>query len=177
MTRRGCFWATAFLLSATASHSDPVSDIVEHVDCYPRGLDLIGAGQDADGVEIWNSCYAEDFSFTLDLGWGAPTVCSASECQLPGDTSIMRRANFARSVYDRAGFTSTEHSLANTSVVLTGSDAAEATSDITAVHFGAGGSVVTGYGHWSVTLSNTADGWRINDETLTITRTERENQE
>lgn len=175
MTRRGSFLATVFVLSATVAHSDPVSDIVEHVNCYPRGLDLIGAGQDAEGVEVWNACYVEDFSFTLDLGWGAPTVCTASACQLPGDTSIARRANFARGVYDQAGFTSTEHSLENTSVELIGSDTAEATSDITAVHFGAGGSVVTGYGQWSVTLSQTSDGWRITDETLTITRSEREN--
>lgn len=158
------------LLTAPVALADSAAEITDHVTCYPRGLDMIGAGQNSDGVAVWRSCYLENFSFTLDLGWGAPTICTPSECQLPGETAIDRRAAFARSVYDRAGFTRTEHSLDNSNVIFSSPETANLTSDITAIHFGSGGSTVTGYGQWSVTLTNTEDGWRITDETLRIMR-------
>lgn len=161
------------LLAAPVAYADTASEIVDHVTCYPRGLDLIGAGQDSEGLKVWQNCYVEDFSFTLDLRWGAPTICMPSECQLPGDTAIDRRAGFARSIYDQAGFTGTEHTLDEVNVTLIDETTADVTTKITAVHFGAGESIVTGYGEWSVTLEMTDDGWRITDETLRITETQR----
>ena len=158
------FWPSL----ALSDPGDPGFAIMNHVSCYPRGLDAIGGGDDAAGIAIWNSCFAPDYGFKLELGWGAPTECRGDACRLPGDTAIEKRAAFARSIYDRAGFTRTHHSLANVSVAMTKDTAADVTAHVTAVHFAEGGAVTTGYGLWSVSLEMTDQGWRITDETLQI---------
>lgn len=161
------------LQAAHVANADTATEIADHVSCYTRGLDLIGAGQEGEGVKVWQSCYVENFSFSLDLGWGTPTICTPSDCSLPGETAIDRRAGFARNVYDQAGFTGTEHTLDEINVTLKDQKTAAVTTKITAVHFVADGSTVTGYGEWSVKLEMTDDGWRITDETLRIIETKR----
>src|SRR5947209_5585889 len=66
--------------------------ILNHISCYPFGLDRIGRGETAAGIEEWRNCFAADFKFSVFLGFGQPTECPGDKCELPGVNSIEKRA-------------------------------------------------------------------------------------
>jgi hypothetical protein len=141
---------------------------LNHITCYPFGLDRIGAGDTAGGTEAWKQCFTPDYKFTVFLGFGEPTVCPGEKCTLPGANSIEKRAALARKIYDSAGYVRTSHHLTNQTVTPTGPDSQHVKSYISAWHVKQDGSIVTGVGTWEVDLARHGDGWLITDENLTI---------
>ena len=61
---------------------------LNHVSCYPFGLDMIGANNVQAGIDAWNQCFTPDFKFTVSLGFGTPTECPGEKCTLQGANSI-----------------------------------------------------------------------------------------
>ena len=141
---------------------------LNHVTCYPFGLDMIGAGNTQAGSEAWKQCFAPDFKFTVFLGFGEPTECPGATCTLAGTNSIEKRAALARRIYDAAGYVRTSHHLTNLTVTPTGADSQHVKTYISAWHVKQDGSIVTGVGTWEVDLARSGAGWLITDEKLTI---------
>jgi hypothetical protein len=141
---------------------------LNHISCYPFGLDMIGAGNTQAGIDAWKQCFAPDYRFAVFLGFGEPTECPGEKCTLPGANSIEKRAAFARGVYDRAGYVRTSHHLTNPTVTATGPDTQHVKSYISAWHIKQDGSIVTGVGVWEVDLARKGEGWLISTEKLTI---------
>jgi hypothetical protein len=157
--------------SAQAQEMRRLSDhlgVLNHVTCYPFGLDQIGRGDTAAGIEEWKKCFAPDYKFSVFLGFGQPTECPGEKCQLPGANSIEKRAAFARSIYDKAGYVRTSHQLSNQTVSFTGADSVHVKSYISAWHIKDDGSIVTGVGVWEVDLARAGEGWLIANEKLSI---------
>ena len=141
---------------------------LNHITCYPFGLDMIGAGNTQAGIDAWKQCFAPDFKFTVFLGFGEPTECPGEKCTLAGANSIEKRAALARSIYEKAGYVRTSHHLTNPMVTVTGSDSQHVKTYISAWHMKPDGSIVTGVGVWEVDLARKGDGWLISTEKLTI---------
>ena len=164
----------AFMLASTAQAQDVkrLSDhlgALNHISCYPFGLDMIGANNVQAGTDAWKQCFAPDFKFTVFLGFGTPTECPGEKCTLQGATSIEKRAALARGIYERAGYIRTNHQLSNSTVTPTGADTQHVKSYISAWHIKEDGSIVTGVGVWEVDLTRNGNGWLISTEKLTIT--------
>jgi hypothetical protein len=160
-----------FAVPAQAQDMRRLSDhlgALNHISCYPFGLDMIGAGNTQAGIDAWKQCFAPDYRFTVFLGFGEPTECPGDKCTLPGADSIEKRAAFARAVYDKAGYVRTSHHLANQTVTATGPDTQHVKSYISAWHIRQDGSIVTGVGVWEVDLARKGEGWLISTEKLTI---------
>jgi len=156
---------------ASAQDTKRLSDqlsALNHVNCYPFGLDEIGHGDSAAGIEIWKKCFASDYKFSVYLGFGQPTECPGDKCELPGLTSIEKRAAFARGIYDKAGYVRTSHQLTNQTVSFAGVDSLHVKSYISAWHMKNDGSIVTGVGTWDVDLARNGEGWLISNEKLVI---------
>jgi hypothetical protein len=145
--------------AAPSSRATDHLDILNHVSCYPFGLDQIGRGDVPGGTETWKQCFTEDYQFSLFLGFGERTV----------DRSIDKRVAFARRIYESQGYVRTSHHLANQRVTFTDSAQAQVSSYVTAWHMKQDGSIVTAVGTWDVTVARTGAGWRITQENLTIT--------
>jgi hypothetical protein len=141
---------------------------LNHITCYPFGLDQIGRGETAAGIEEWKKCFAPDYKFSVFVGFGQPTVCPGEKCELPGGTSIEKRAALARGIYDKAGYVRTSHQLSNQTVSFSGADGVHVKSYISAWHVKDDGSIVTGVGVWEVDLARNGDGWLIANEKLSI---------
>jgi hypothetical protein len=157
--------------TAAAQDLRRVSDhlaALNHITCYPFGLDQIGRGDKAAGIEEWMKCFAPDFKFSVFLGFGQPTVCPGEKCELPGANSIEKRAALARGIYDKAGYVRTSHQLSNQTVSFTGADSVHVKSYLSAWHIKEDGSIVTGVGVWEVDLARAGTGWLITDEKLSI---------
>jgi len=144
---------------ASSSRAADHLEILNHVSCYPFGLDQIGRGDVAGGTETWKQCFAEGYEFSIFLGFGERTV----------QRGIDARVAFARRIYESQGYVRTSHHLANQRVTFTHANQASVRSNITAWHMKQDGSIVTGVGQWDVTVMHTAAGWRITQENLTIT--------
>jgi len=141
---------------------------LNHVTCYPFGLDEIGRGDSDAGLEIWKKCFMPDYKFSVFLGFGQPTECPGEKCELPGATSIEKRAAFARGIYEKAGYVRTSHQLANQTVSFNGPESVHVKSYISAWHIKGDGSIVTGVGTWDVDLARSGSGWLISNEKLVI---------
>lgn len=118
---------TALAIAAPAAAQDArqLADhlgALNHISCYPFGLDMIGAGDTQGGMEAWKKCFAPEYKFTVFLGFGEPTVCPGEKCTLSGANSIEKRAAFARRIYDNAGYVRTSHHLANQTMTPIGPD-------------------------------------------------------
>jgi SnoaL-like domain len=168
--------ALVLLVAGVAAHAEAqqppaVADhlgALNHVSCYPFGLDMIGRGETQAGIDAWKQCFAPDFKFTVSLGFGEPTECPGEKCTLAGANSIEKRATFARRIYDSAGYVRTSHQLSNQMVTATGADTLHVKSYISAWHIKGDGSIVTGVGVWEVDLARNGQGWLITSEKLTI---------
>ncbi|MFI5002076.1 MAG: nuclear transport factor 2 family protein [Reyranellales bacterium] len=140
---------------------------LNHVSCYPFGLDLIGRGDTAAGIEAWKQCFAPDYKFSVFLGFDQPIECPGEKCTVAGATSIEKRAALARRIYDKAGYVRTSNHLTNETVTVTGPNELHVKCYISAWHFRKGG-VDTGVGVWEVDLVRAGTGWLISNEKLTI---------
>ena len=164
--------AVIFVSTAQAQDVKRLSDhlgALNHVSCYPFGLDMIGANNVQAGIDAWKQCFTPDFKFTVSLGFGTPTECPGEKCTLQGANSIEKRVALARGIYERAGYVRTNHQLSNSTVTPTGPDSQKVKSYLSAWHMKEDGSIVTGVGVWEVDLTRNGNGWLISTEKLTIT--------
>jgi len=161
----------ALALPAGAQDTKRLADhlsALNHVSCYPFGLDEIGRGETQAGIELWKKCFAPTYTFSVFIGFGQPTECPGDKCELPGATSIDKRAALARGLYDKAGYVRTSHQLTNQTVSFTGADTVHVKCYLSAWHMKTDGSIVTGVGTWDVDLARNGEGWLISNEKLVI---------
>lgn len=161
-----CFGVTSVAVAQTALDYEAVRN---HVTCYPFGIDKIGQGKMEEGTAIWNSCFTTDFNFRIYLGYGEPIVCPGEKCALPEKmNSIEKRAEFAKNTFERAKFVKTSHHLTNVTISFENPNLASVKAYIQAWHWRGDGSAIIAPGEWDVKVSRTAEGWRINEESLSI---------
>ena len=78
---------TAAILAAPAAFADTpfegyaetYAEVVNHVACFPHGIDMISAGDVDGGMAIWSECWGEDLVSRLNFV-GASIVCPGEEC-------------------------------------------------------------------------------------------------
>lgn len=163
----GCDEDTTGDSGSVQDSEDARLSVLLHASCFPTGLDKISAGDVDAGREDWASCFAEDYEFSLDFGFGDPIVCTAEDCAPEGETSIDKRIGVGLGIYNSAGFVGTHHTLDNPDVTLQSETEATFASKLTSVHWTADGTVVIGYGTWTAEMSRSEDGeWRIVEETI-----------
>jgi hypothetical protein len=159
----------ASVAGAQAQTLSADSEVRNQITCYPFGIDKIGKGEQEAGVEVWKSCFAPDFEFSLFIGRGAPTNCPGPSCPFPKEMStIEMRAAFAKRAFDGGGFVKTSHHLTNMSVSFPSADKASVNSYVQAWHWKADGTVVVAPGTWDVELARSEGKWRITREKLSV---------
>ena len=136
--------AVAFILIAFATvaatnnnRSNPQATIqIQQVtNCFPYGIDAIGAGDFDGGLAIWEGCLADDFSFAFSFGPGSPLIeCPSPDCPIQEFSSRAElRALFAQVAFEASGYTATHHNLTNVNVDVNGRNA-QVRAYITAWH-------------------------------------------
>jgi hypothetical protein len=43
-------------------YAETYAEVVNHVACFPHGIDMISAGDVEGGMAIWNECWGEDLN-------------------------------------------------------------------------------------------------------------------
>jgi hypothetical protein len=175
--RLSILFASAILLWACSAHSTQAADVKadvyeqvrDHVTCYPFGLDKIGAGDVAAGKEIWQGCFAKDYTFTISIPGMAVVVCPGEKCPLPKEMdSVSMRAACARHAYDLFKFIRTNHHLTNITITSATDDRAEVKSYLMAWHQRMDHSVLVSTADWDVTVAKNDGKWLISRENLKI---------
>ena len=151
-------------------YTDTYVEVVNHVACFPHGIDMIGRGDFEGGMEVWNDCWGEDLVSRLGFV-GAELVCPGEGCAaFLGDEPDLRgpamRAALARNGFAFMKLHGTHHQLDTLHVEFDGPKNATVSGMITASHFSDHQGPETHFIHWTGTLVDTADGWRITEEIL-----------
>ena len=60
-------------------YADTYAKVVNHVSCFPHGIDMISAGDVDGGMAIWDECWGEDLISRLNFV-SASIVCPGDQC-------------------------------------------------------------------------------------------------
>ena len=168
--------ATALIAASPAAadepfegYADTYAEVVNHVACFPHGIDKISAGDVDGGMAIWNTCWGEDLVSRLNFV-GASIICPGEQCAFLASQPELRgpamRGALAQMGFQMAKFTSTHHQLDTLMVDFDGPKNATVSGMITATHFSDHQGPETHFIHWTGTLVDTENGWRITEEDL-----------
>lgn len=150
-------------------YADTYAEVVNHVACFPHGIDKISAGDVVGGMAIWNECWGEDLISRLNFV-SASIVCPGEQCAFlasqPDLKGAAMRGALAQMGFSMAKFTSTHHQLDTLQVEFDGPTNATVSGMITATHFSDHQGPETHFIHWTGTLVDTDQGWRITEEDL-----------
>lgn len=151
------------------NYADTYTEVVNHVACFPHGIDMISAGDVDGGMAIWKECWGEDLQSRLNFV-GASIVCPGEQCMFLAEQPNLRgaemRGALAQMGFKMAKFTKTHHQLDTLSVEFDGPKNATVSGMITATHFSDHQGPETHFIHWTGTLVDTDKGWRITEEDL-----------
>jgi hypothetical protein len=177
MERLSMLFASVMLLWVGSAHSteaanvkpDVYEQVRDHVTCYPFGIDKIGAGDVAAGKEVWKSCFAKDYTFTISIPGMDTVVCPGEKCPLPKEMdSVSMRVAFARHAFDLFKITRTNHHLTNITITSASEDRAEVKSYLMAWHQLMDHSVLVSTADWDVAVAKNDGKWLISRENLKI---------
>lgn len=150
-------------------YAETYAEVVNHVACFPHGIDMISAGDVEGGMAIWNECWGEDLISRLNFV-SASIVCPGENCAFLASQPDLRGADMrgalARMGFQMAKFTATHHQLDTLKVSFDGPKNATVSGMITATHFSDHQGPETHFIHWTGKLVDTDDGWRITEEDL-----------
>jgi hypothetical protein len=164
---------TPFALADDApfeGYADTYAEVVNHVSCFPHGIDKIGSGDMEGGMEIWNKCWGKDLVSRLNFVQ-ASIVCPGEECKFLADQPDLRgpdmRAAIVKKGFALSKFTKSHHQLDTLNVKFDDPKHATVSGKITATHFSDHQGPEIHFVHWTGKLVKTDDGWRITEEDLT----------
>ncbi len=150
-------------------YADTYAEVINHVACFPHGIDMISVGKVDEGMAIWNECWGEDLVSRLNFV-GASIVCPGEECAFLASQPDLRgaamRGALAQMGFQMAKYKSTHHQLDTLRVEFDGPKNATVSGMITATHFSDHQGPDTHFIHWTGQLVDTDKGWRITEEDL-----------
>lgn len=150
-------------------YAEKYAEVVNHVACFPHGIDMISAGDVEGGMAIWNECWGENLISRLNFV-RASVVCPGEDCPFLANQPDLRgaemRGALAQMGFRMANFTATHHQLDTLRVEFDGPENATVSGMITATHFSDNQGPETHFIHWTGTLVDTTEGWRITEEDL-----------
>ena len=159
-------------IAAVASPDDYATsraEVVDHIACFPHGIDMISAGDVEGGMEIWRTCWSDDLVSNLNFT-AASIVCPGEQCMFLANQPDLRgaemRGALAQMGFQMAKFTATHHQLDTLSVSFSDADNATVSGMITATHFSDHQGPEVHFIHWTGSVAKTDAGWRITEETL-----------
>ena len=133
------------------------ADIRKLTICYAHGTDAIGRGDVAAGKAIYQPCFTKDAAFSVVFPNGQQEKRTGSDAW----------ADFVATVFQGAGYTSTQHLLGTISIELQDKSATMSTY-LHATHVLPNGSMDIANGTYEDTLVKTEEGWRIQSRKLTL---------
>ena len=156
----------ALLLSWSLSLSiaaEPTSRLQDEADirkltiCYAHGTDAIGRGDVTAGRALYQPCFTKDAAFSVVFPNG----------QIEERTGSDAWADFVATVFQGAGYTSTQHLLGTISIEAQDKSATMSTY-LHATHVLPNGSIDIANGTYEDSVVKTAEGWRIQSRKLTL---------
>lgn len=152
-------------------YAEAYAEVVNHVSCFPHGIDMIGSGKVEAGMELWSQCWDENLESRLNFVQ-ASNICPGEGCTFLADRPELRgaemRAALVQKGFANLKFTSSHHQLDTLHVEFDGPDNATVAGKITATHFSDHQGPETHFVDWTGTLVKTDAGWRITEEDLTV---------
>lgn len=132
-------------------------DIRKLTICYAHGTDAIGRGDVAAGRAIYQPCFTKDATLSAAFPNGQEEKRTGSDAW----------ADFVASVFQGAGYTSTQHLIGTISIEVQGKSATMSTY-LHATHVLPNGSMDIANGTYEDTVVKTEEGWRIQSRKLTL---------
>ena len=145
-----------------------VTDPAELANCFAFGIDAIGRGDFQGGLEQWEDCFTDDYTFVFTFFPGGPSI----ECPGPGcpiqefDSRAEMRALFVEENFDVAGYLATQHQMFNVDVRTGNGNNAEVFAYIQANHFLADDSVDIFWGDYTIQAVKQDGRWRVQSEEI-----------
>ena len=133
------------------------ADIRKLTLCYAHGTDAIGRGDVAAGRAIYQPCFTKDATFSVVFPNGQQEERVGSDAW----------ADFVATVFQGAGYTSTQHLLGTISIEVQDKSATMSTY-LHATHVLPNGSMDIANGTYEDTVVQTEEGWRIQSRRLTL---------
>ena len=143
--------------------AEPTSRLQDEADirnltiCYAHGTDAIGRGDVAAGRAIYQPCFTKDATFSVVFPNG----------QIEERTGSDAWADFVVSVFQGAGYTSTQHLLGTISIEVQDTSVTMSTY-LHATHVLPNGSIDIANGTYEDSVVKTEEGWRIQSRKLTL---------
>ena len=151
-------WSLGLSVAAEqTSRLQDEADIRKLTICYAHGTDAIGRGDVAAGRAIYQPCFTKDAAFSVVFPNGQQDKRTGSDAW----------ADFVASVFQGAGYTSTQHLLGTISIAVQDKSATMSTY-LHATHVLPNGSMDIANGTYEDSVVKTAEGWRIQSRKLTL---------
>jgi len=164
-----CAAIPAFADEPFEGYSGSYAEVVNHVACFPHGIDKISAGDVEGGMAIWNACWSDDLVSNLNFT-SVSIVCPGEQCIFLADRPELQgaemRGALAQMGFQMARFNATHHQLDTLNVSLSDPEIATVSGMITATHFSDHQGPEVHFIHWTGEVAKTPVGWRITEETL-----------
>ncbi len=132
-------------------------DIHKLTVCYAHGTDAIGRGEGATGRAIYQPCFTKDATFSVVFPNG----------QIEERTGSDAWADFVTTVFQSAGYISTQHLIGTVSIEVQDKRARMSTY-LYATHVLSNGSIDIANGTYEDTVVKTEAGWQIQSRKLTL---------
>lgn len=138
--------------------------------CFAFSIDQVGRGNLAGGIEQFDDCLADDYTFEFVFFEGGPSViCPSADCPIQDFSSRGdMRARFANDFFITAGYLATQHQILNIDVTENG-DEAQMFAYIQANHFKADNSVDIAWNDYSFEAIRQDGRWVVVNEVITGT--------
>ena len=81
----------AFAEAPFEGYANTYAEVVNHVACFPHGIDMISAGDVEGGMAVWNECWSDDLVSNLNFV-SASMVCPGEGCVFLADQPALRGA-------------------------------------------------------------------------------------
>jgi len=150
----------------------PVAGSGEHqpgdlANCFAFSIDQVGRGNLEAGIERFDGCLADDYTFEFVFFEGGPSiVCPGPGCPIQEFSSRAdMRARFANDFFVNAGYLATQHQILNLDVSQSGATA-EVNAYIQANHFLPDNSVDIAWNDYSFTAVRDGNRWVVKDEVI-----------
>ncbi|MGH1487804.1 MAG: nuclear transport factor 2 family protein [Acidimicrobiales bacterium] len=135
--------------------------------CFAFSIDQVGRGNLEGGIERFDGCLADDYTFEFVFFEGGPSiVCPGEGCPIQEFSSRAEmRALFADQFFQDAGYLATQHQILNLDVDQKGRKA-EVFAYIQANHFLPDNSVDIAWNDYSFKAERDRRGWKVKSEVI-----------
>lgn len=163
--------------ASAKDRSQPIAQVqIQQVtNCFPIGIDAIGAGNFDEGLALWEECLTDDFSFAFRFAPDADLIeCPGVSCPIEEFNSEGKlrsraetRALFAQFAFVTAGYAATHHNLTNVDVDVHGNNA-QVHANVTAWHVVPGEGLDLALGTYTTEVVKEGGDWKIRHELIEL---------